>query len=66
MAAPVAGLPLNRPALDGVYSLGRTAGQPDAGLMSGGDYALAGGFWAGGAAAAPEYLIYLPLVVRDH
>ncbi len=45
------------------YSLGGTAGQPDAAVWRGGDYTLAGGFW-GGAAAGP-YAIYLPLVLRD-
>ena len=32
----------------GGYALGSTIGQPDAGSMAGGDYVLAGGFWAGG------------------
>jgi hypothetical protein len=32
----------------GIYSLGATIGQPDAGLMSGGVLTLAGGFWQGG------------------
>lgn len=50
----------------GVYSLGGTAGQPDAGLMVGGVYTLDGGFWGGGAVAAPEYSIYLPLMIRDY
>ena len=45
------------------YSLGGTAGQPDAGVLAGGGYALAGGFWRGGAPAA--YRVYLPLVVRN-
>ena len=31
----------------GGYDLGGTIGQPDAGVMSGGDYILAGGFWPG-------------------
>ena len=31
----------------GVYSLGATAGQADAGSMSGGAYELGGGFWFG-------------------
>ena len=35
----------------GGYSLGGTVGQPDAGVLSGGGYTLAGGFWPGGAAA---------------
>ena len=48
----------------GVYSLAWTAGQPDAGAMQGGVYTLAGGFWSGGALAAPQYPIYLPLVMR--
>lgn len=30
---------------DGSYELGGTAGQADAGLMSGGNYELSGGFW---------------------
>lgn len=44
----------------GGYSLGGTIGQPDAGAMSGGNYALVGGFWA-----LPEYRIYLPVVLRN-
>jgi len=51
----------------GVFSLGGTAGQPDAGLMNGGVYTLGGGFWGGGAAAEPgDYLICLPLAMRDY
>ena len=48
----------------GSYTLGATAGQPDAGLLAGGDYTLGGGFWGGGALAAPQHRIYLPLVLR--
>jgi hypothetical protein len=51
---------------DGGYSLGGTAGQPDAGLLSGDTFTLAGGFWPGGAVAVPKYDIYLPLVVRSY
>ena len=47
----------------GGYALGGTIGQPDAGVLSGGGYTLAGGFWAGGAA---QYRIYLPLVLRNY
>lgn len=49
------------------YTLGGTAGQPDAAVLAGGGYTLAGGFWAGaGAAAAPEsFGVYLPLVLRE-
>jgi hypothetical protein len=50
----------------GAYSLGGTSGQPDAGLLAGEGYTLAGGFWPGGAVAAPEYPVYLPLVVRSY
>lgn len=32
-------------AAGGAYSLGGTIGQPDAGVASGGAYALTGGFW---------------------
>jgi hypothetical protein len=48
----------------GGYSLGGTVGQPDAGVLSGGGYTLAGGFWPGGAAA--RYGVYLPLVLRNY
>lgn len=48
----------------GDYTLSGTAGQPDAGLLTGGDYALGGGFWGGGELAW-DYPIYLPLVLRN-
>lgn len=47
----------------GDYALSGTAGQPDAGVLTGGGYTLAGGFWGGGAVAV-EYDIYLPVVLR--
>ena len=47
----------------GDYALGGTVGQPDAGVLEGGDYSLTGGFW-GGRAVAVEYDICLPLVLR--
>ncbi len=47
----------------GGYSLGGTAGQPDAGVLQGGGYTLGGGFWRGGVLAA-VYYIYLPVIVR--
>ncbi|HNS50306.1 MAG TPA: hypothetical protein PKO09_03905 [Anaerolineae bacterium] len=50
----------------GGYLLEGTAGQPDAGLLTGGIYSLAGGFWPGGAVAAPSPVIYLPLVMRAY
>jgi len=50
----------------GAYVLGGTAGQPDAGMMTGGVYTLGGGFWGGGAVAAAENAIYCPLVMRSY
>ena len=45
----------------GTYTLGGTIGQPDASAeLTGGSYALLGGFWGGQA----HYEIYLPMVVR--
>ncbi len=44
----------------GAYSLGGTVGQADAGALSGGSYALSGGFWYGGGGSA----LYLPLILR--
>jgi hypothetical protein len=46
----------------GAYTLGGTVGQPDAGVLEGGAYTLAGGFW-GGASAVQR--LYLPLLLRD-
>lgn len=47
----------------GNFSLTGTSGQPDAGvLMSGGSYALVGGFWGGMGLFSPQ--MYLPLVLR--
>jgi hypothetical protein len=47
----------------GGYQLGGTAGQPDAGEMTGGGYTLGGGFWVGPRANEP-FRVYLPIVVR--
>jgi hypothetical protein len=49
----------------GAYTLGGTVGQPDAGLLTGGNYTLGGGFWGGGALLAGKYRVYLPLVMRQ-
>jgi hypothetical protein len=38
----------------GVYAVSGTIGQPDAGMMSGGNYALVGGFWGVVAAIQME------------
>jgi hypothetical protein len=45
------------------YTLGGTVGQPDAGLLTAGDYTLGGGFWRGSALVV-GYKLYLPLVLR--
>jgi hypothetical protein len=45
------------------YTLGSTAGQPDAAVWGGNGYTLTGGFWSG---ALVEYSVYLPLVLRDY
>ena len=44
------------------YSLSGTIGQTDAGMLSGGDYSLAGGFWGGGW--LPERQFFLPIITR--
>ena len=47
----------------GGYSLGGTIGQPDAGLLAGPGYQLAGGFWNGGGGL---YRVYLPVILRSY
>jgi len=37
----------------GGFQLEGTIGQPDAGVATGGDFVLSGGFWAGGANTTP-------------
>lgn len=48
----------------GPYTLHGTAGQPDAGRQSGGDYALVGGFWAVTPSPyEPEPInLYMPMI----
>jgi len=46
------------------YTLSGTIGQPDAGGWSGGGYTLSGGFWGGGAVV--EYIVYLPVILRNN
>lgn len=45
----------------GTYSMGGTAGQAGAGLLSGGSYTLNGGFWN----LFTGYGTYLPLIVKS-
>jgi hypothetical protein len=46
----------------GAYTLDGTVGQPDVGVLEGGAYTLAGGFWGGASAV---HRLYLPLLLRD-
>ena len=47
----------------GGYYLTGTVGQSDAGnSLTGGEYALYGGFWA---AAGPTFKVHLPLILRN-
>ncbi len=46
----------------GTYTLSGTAGQPDAGMQSGGSYALSGGFWSVGL---PDIIRnFLPFIAK--
>ena len=45
------------------FTLRGTVGQPDAGVLAGDGYTLAGGFWGGGTGPV-AYEVYLPLVKR--
>ena len=49
----------------GDYELWGAAGQHDAGSMSGGDYAIGGGFWPG-SAVEEDYYGYLPLLLKRY
>jgi hypothetical protein len=49
----------------GDYELGGTAGQHDAGSMSGGVYLLCGGFWPGGG-LEHDYPTYFPLGLKNY
>ncbi len=49
----------------GGYSLLAVAGQPDAGLMQGGGFSLAGGLLGSGASAPPSLLrLFLPVMSK--
>ncbi len=48
----------------GGYTLGSTAGQPDAGVLANSGYTLNGGFWRSGVVQAASYRVYLPIVLR--
>jgi hypothetical protein len=52
----------------GGYTLGGTAGQPDAATWSGGDYTLSGGFWHAavvGGTPPGGSTVYLPVILKN-
>jgi hypothetical protein len=49
----------------GEFWLVGTAGQPDAGILSGGDFDLVGGLWGGVPALSTRH-IYLPVTIEDN
>lgn len=49
----------------GGYTLRGAIGQPDSGLLQGGQYRLSGGFWTGPLTKPPtKNLTYLPAIFR--
>ena len=47
------------------YALAGASGQTEPGVaLSGGDYALVGGFWPGEVSGGTRFLLYLPIVLR--
>jgi hypothetical protein len=46
------------------YTLSSTTGQPDAGVLNGGNYVLVGGVWGGIAPTGDGHTIYLPVILR--
>jgi hypothetical protein len=48
-------------ATGGVYRMGGTAGQPDAARVTGGSYALQGGFWAAASQASVDVPVHDPV-----
>ncbi len=46
----------------GNYAMLSTLGQPDASMLSGGNYTLSGGFLAGGVTAS--FKVYLPAILK--
>ena len=53
-------------AVGGIYTMNLTIGQAEAGIQSGGDYGLGGGFWGGGplTEAPPFSELFLPVLIR--
>ena len=48
------------------YTLSGTAGQADAGLLTGGGYTIRGGFWGGAPRGPQAFWVYLPLLLRAY
>lgn len=48
----------------GDFAVIGTAGQADAGVVSGGDFVLVGGFWGGYPPAQEEGKVYVPILNR--
>lgn len=53
-------------AVGGSYTMNTAVGQAEAGLQSGGNYGLGGGFWGGGPVtdAPPTSALFLPVLIR--
>lgn len=50
----------------GGYALSGIIGQPDAGLIQGGDFTLGGGAWGGGERmVAGGFSLYLPVLMKN-
>jgi hypothetical protein len=53
-------------AVGGIYTMNVSVGQAEAGIQTGGDYGLGGGFWGGGplTEASPISNLFLPVLIR--
>jgi hypothetical protein len=53
-------------AVGGSYTMHVSVGQAEAGIQTGGDYGLGGGFWGGGplTEASPISNLFLPVLIR--
>lgn len=48
----------------GTYELAGTAGQAEAGVLTGGAFSLTGGFWGGAGAPAGQTRIFVPVAIK--
>jgi hypothetical protein len=53
-------------AVGGGYTMDMTVGQAEAGIQTGGDYGLGGGFWGGGplTETSPVSNLFLPVLIK--